>query len=396
VDVVINLRYPTAGETSGTLIRALGAGKPVVVSDFGQFAELPDEVCLKVAPGLDEERDLYAQLRKLAYRPLLREQLGQRARSWAREQCEISRSAARYLTFAERVLQEQGRVGRAESRRPRLALPADSKPPQARMIELDREEAAAYVAGFFTDDPAATGYLQLHAERIVDTVSLVPVGEARKRLLELSSYLQMTPLIKRFGLYGEIAITGWWQGSPREKLQRLRHATSGEELSFVMQNVDVERDRFPYPDQHFDVALCCEIIEHLVEDPMHMLLELNRVLKWGGLVILTTPNITSAFSVRKALAGDSPYIYGEYNLQSRADRHSREYTPQDVRTALEAAGFKVIRLFTKSFWHPTDEEFLRWLDQATGVPRELRGDNIFAVGRKASAQIERYPDRLYD
>jgi glycosyltransferase involved in cell wall biosynthesis len=37
-DVVVNLRYPTAGETSGTLIRALGAGVPVVVTDFGQFA----------------------------------------------------------------------------------------------------------------------------------------------------------------------------------------------------------------------------------------------------------------------------------------------------------------------------------------------------------------------
>ncbi len=47
---------------------------------------------------------------------------------------------------------------------------------------------------------------------------------------------------------------------------------------------------------HFDVALCCELIEHLAEDPMHMLLELNRVLRWGGLLILTTPNIASAFS----------------------------------------------------------------------------------------------------
>jgi len=95
------------------------------------------------------------------------------------------------------------------------------------------------------------------------------------------------------------------------------------------------------------------------------------------------------------MAGSSPYIYGSYNRQSRTDRHSREYTPKDVRLALEAAGFKVIRLFTKNLWHQTDEQFLRWLDH-TGVPSELRGDNIFAVGRKASAQIERYPDRLYD
>ncbi len=36
---------------------------------------------------------------------------------------------------------------------------------------------------------------------------------------------------------------------------------------------------------------------------MNMLMELNRIMKWGGLVILTTPNITSAFSVQEALAG---------------------------------------------------------------------------------------------
>jgi len=47
----VNLRYPTAGETSGTLIRALDAGKPVAVSDYAQFAELPDDVVFKVPLG---------------------------------------------------------------------------------------------------------------------------------------------------------------------------------------------------------------------------------------------------------------------------------------------------------------------------------------------------------
>lgn len=396
VDAVVNLRYPTAGETSGTLIRALGAGKPVIVSDFGQFAELPEEICLKVAPNEDEERKLYAQLRQLAYRPTLRQRLGRLAAAWTHEQCDISRSAARYLTFAERVIHQHGPLSAVAPQQKQIAkpLPCDHNG-AAKTIEFDRAEALAYVKAFFTEDPAATGYLQMHGDRIIETVSLVPVGNEQQRLLELSSYLQMTPLIKRFGQYGEIAVTNWWQGEPCEKLQRIRHAATGEELSFLMRNVDVERDRFPYPDEYFETALCCEIIEHLAEDPMHMLIELNRVLTWGGLVILTTPNIASAFSIQEAMAGSSPYIYGSYNRQSRTDRHSREYTPKDVRLALEAAGFKVVRLFTKNLWHQTDEQFLRWLDH-TGVPSELRGDNIFVVGRKASAQIERYPDRLYD
>ena len=47
-DVLVNLRYPTMGETSGSAIRALALGKPLVVSDVGWFSELPDGAVLKV------------------------------------------------------------------------------------------------------------------------------------------------------------------------------------------------------------------------------------------------------------------------------------------------------------------------------------------------------------
>ncbi|MGN6184220.1 MAG: glycosyltransferase family 4 protein [Thermoanaerobaculia bacterium] len=50
-DRFVNLRYPSAGETSGTLIRALDAGKPVAVSDYAQFAEFPDDCVFKVPLG---------------------------------------------------------------------------------------------------------------------------------------------------------------------------------------------------------------------------------------------------------------------------------------------------------------------------------------------------------
>jgi glycosyltransferase involved in cell wall biosynthesis len=53
-DRFVNLRYPSAGETSGTLIRAFDAGKPVAVSDYAQFAELPDDCVTKIPLGGDE------------------------------------------------------------------------------------------------------------------------------------------------------------------------------------------------------------------------------------------------------------------------------------------------------------------------------------------------------
>jgi glycosyltransferase involved in cell wall biosynthesis/SAM-dependent methyltransferase len=392
VDVVVNLRFPTAGETSGTLIRSLGAGKPVIVTDFGQFSEFPDDCCLKVRAGPAEERDLYTQLRSLVHRPMLRESLGRRASEWVRRECEISRCAARYLSTAERIIEREKKRRKASSS---SAIGHRFEFDEAPTIKLDREEALNYVAGFFADDPKAIGYLQKHAKRIIETIQLMPVGEQDQRLLELSSYKQMTLLAERYGDYGEIAVTCWVPGAPRERTITIRHPVTGKEFNFKEKNVDVEHDRFPFPDSYFDVALCCELIEHLREDPMHMLTELNRVLKWGGLLILTTPNIASAYSIRRAISGSSPYIYGLHHISDPTDRHMREYTFKDVSAALESSGFKVINMLTSDIWYQVDEEFMRQLDES-GVPRKLRSDTIFAVGRKQSSQFERYPEELYD
>ena len=79
-DVAVNLRYPTSGETSGTLIRLLGLGKPVIVSNLGAFAEIPDGACAKVDLDELEEHLLLEYLRRLAADEPLRRQMGDNAR----------------------------------------------------------------------------------------------------------------------------------------------------------------------------------------------------------------------------------------------------------------------------------------------------------------------------
>ncbi len=61
-DVLVNLRYPTMGETSGSVIRALSLGKPLLVSDVGWFSELPDDAVLKVPVDEHEVRVIAAAL----------------------------------------------------------------------------------------------------------------------------------------------------------------------------------------------------------------------------------------------------------------------------------------------------------------------------------------------
>lgn len=47
-DLVINLRYPTAGETSAALYRVMGMGRAAVVFDYDSFSELPDDTLSKI------------------------------------------------------------------------------------------------------------------------------------------------------------------------------------------------------------------------------------------------------------------------------------------------------------------------------------------------------------
>ena len=52
-DLCLNLRYPSAGETSASLLRILALGRAAVASDYAQFVELPDDIVVK-APLKDD------------------------------------------------------------------------------------------------------------------------------------------------------------------------------------------------------------------------------------------------------------------------------------------------------------------------------------------------------
>jgi glycosyltransferase involved in cell wall biosynthesis len=100
-DACINLRAPTMGETSGTAIRALTLGKPLLVSDVGWFAELPADVALKAAPDEHEADTLEAGLELLASRPDVRASMGAAAATLARREHDLGRVADRYAAALE-------------------------------------------------------------------------------------------------------------------------------------------------------------------------------------------------------------------------------------------------------------------------------------------------------
>lgn len=80
-DVVVDLRFPHRGEVSGSLIRAMQAGKPSIVSATGTYLDVPDDSLLRVAPGPTDPSELAGRIRSLLEDPDLRARMGEAARA---------------------------------------------------------------------------------------------------------------------------------------------------------------------------------------------------------------------------------------------------------------------------------------------------------------------------
>lgn len=105
----------------------------------------------------------------------------------------------------------------------------------------------------------------------------------------------------------------------------------------------------PFADGIADAVLFSEVIEHLV-DPDSALDELHRVLRPGGHLLLSTPNLAAWYNRALILAGVQP-VFSEVSLRgihgrpgSQVVGHLRLYTARALRSLLPAAGFEIVRI----------------------------------------------------
>jgi glycosyltransferase involved in cell wall biosynthesis/SAM-dependent methyltransferase len=388
-DIVLNLRYPTVGENSGTLMRALGLGKAVIVSAVGSFSELPDSICLKAPVDASEEDHLFEYLNLLVSRSDVRSALGARAREWVETECAWPKVAKKYVEFLEQIANGHA----IASAPPAFAEPAPEPTRETVIVEPE------YILSW-SPDPAAKSYIETHLTRLEKTLAITPPGGSGDRILEMGAYLQITPALQARLGYGEVR--GCYYGPAGKVEPRTSTSSEGEQFSCDIELFDAEKDRFSYDDQYFSTVLCCELLEHLTEDPMHMMSEINRILKPGGHLVLTTPNIGSLRAIAAILEGYHPGFFPAY-IRAPEDgaepeaRHNREYTPKEIVLLLLDSGFEVTLLETGPFREEPKPElaWVRHLLQRYELSQDLRGDGIYAVGRKTGQVRERYPAWLY-
>ncbi len=100
-DVCVNLRYPSAGETSGIAMKLMAASKPVIVTGNEENRSFPNDTLIRVDAG-EAELDMLAEyLEWLRHEPAIRHSIGGAAGSYVRENHSITRVIEAYKTVIQ-------------------------------------------------------------------------------------------------------------------------------------------------------------------------------------------------------------------------------------------------------------------------------------------------------
>lgn len=262
VDIVVSLRFPHVGETSATLGAALGAGRPVVVQETGSWAELPEQAVLRIPAVGDEVAALTEALLGLATQPEARARLGAEAGAYAAEWLGVERYALGVVDAAK-------------------AISHGSRIPPAQQLEQRRVAIAALLAGeadHLTTATLLAGGGSAHAP--MDQLALVPPARPGARLLDVSA--EASPAASSLRLLE--CVWGYEARScgPGGAGTAARRRSAGGH--FDLANAD---GTLPYPCACYEVVTCWQALPDQAPAAALLLAECNRVLRPGGILILT-------------------------------------------------------------------------------------------------------------
>lgn len=129
--------------------------------------------------------------------------------------------------------------------------------------------------------------------------------------------------------------------------------------------VDLESN-LGFPADSFDVVFCSEVIEHMTS-PEVLAAEMFRMLKPGGLLVLSTPN--SAFWLYRLLGA-----FGFTVSELQHPKHFQFFSRRSLVKLLHASGFETRQLLGRNMYLllPGGPKALHGLLAALGLKKETR------------------------
>ena len=129
------------------------------------------------------------------------------------------------------------------------------------------------------------------------------------------------------------------------------YAVDLDEGDYKLSDIHLEKAdlnaRLPFPEAFFDHIVCLEGIEH-IENPHHLIREFRRILKVGGTVTISTPNVLCVYSrLRFLLSGYADWIHGRINQPRPVrstdllERHINMLDYPEMHFILKENGFEI-------------------------------------------------------
>jgi SAM-dependent methyltransferase len=200
------------------------------------------------------------------------------------------------------------------------------------------------------------GLIETGLPRILATLEMIPDAYRDRDILELGSSPYFLSLCLKRLCTGTLRRGNYFGPDAKHGADRLVHQGTGEVIEFAYEAFNIESDTFPYADESFDVVVFSELIEHLGVNPVRALAEIHRVLRPGGIVVVTTPNSLSLGRFADFLRAGSAMEERYSPLFGYGARHNREYHPRELRELLEGTGFVIEELATRDLIAPPRDE----------------------------------------